>query len=174
MGEYARYGGDTIKIGTCEDMYYLRADQRHMVGKLPGSVSPWEAGLRLRFPWPDEDGQAPGSFEPFRGLVLDGAEPPEGLVHYGYKGTDHTAISLVQQKALLDGRLVLVCACDCGGAYRIEDRDEAAQVLEPILDLAAAAQATGLHDDLMRWCLLVVRRALEGYDAAAVSPRRAS
>jgi hypothetical protein len=166
MGEYAQYGGDTIKIGTCEDMYYLRADQRHLVQKLPGSVSPWEKGLRLRFPWPDEDGQAPGTFEPFRGLVLADEAAPEGIEHYGYKGTDHTAISLVQQKAMPDGRLVLVCQCDCGGAYRIEDRAEAAKTLEPILDLAAAAQATGLHDDLMRWCLLVVRRSLDGYGGA--------
>ena len=31
MGEYASYLGERIKIGTCENMYYLRADQRHLV-----------------------------------------------------------------------------------------------------------------------------------------------
>lgn len=30
MGEYATYKGQEIKIGTCEDCYYLRADQRHL------------------------------------------------------------------------------------------------------------------------------------------------
>ena len=27
MGEYAKYAGERVKIGTCEDMYYLRDDQ---------------------------------------------------------------------------------------------------------------------------------------------------
>ena len=31
MGEYARFRGAEIKIGTCESMYYLRADQRHLI-----------------------------------------------------------------------------------------------------------------------------------------------
>ena len=31
MGEYANYMGERVKIGTCEDMLYLRWDQRHLV-----------------------------------------------------------------------------------------------------------------------------------------------
>ena len=58
MGEYAKHKGEEIKIGTCENMYYLRFDQRHKVKALPGNVDPNGAdayALRFRFPWPNED-----------------------------------------------------------------------------------------------------------------------
>ena len=68
MGEYAQRNSDheRIKIGTCENMYYLRADQVQKVTGLPGNVSPIsELGLRFRFPFPSEDGVAPGNFEDY-------------------------------------------------------------------------------------------------------------
>lgn len=64
MGEYAMLGKDEVKIGTCENMYYLRADQRHMVQPLSGNVNVHDAEqlkhVRFRFPWPDEDDCSPG------------------------------------------------------------------------------------------------------------------
>jgi hypothetical protein len=67
MGEYAEYNGDRIKIGTCEDMYYLRADQAGMVRALSGNVDPVKDRdeLRFRFPFPDEDNLAPGEFDAY-------------------------------------------------------------------------------------------------------------
>lgn len=61
MGEYAKYNGQEVKIGTCEDMYYLRYDQRYKVDALRGNVDPVKdaEGLRFRFPWPDEDAIQP-------------------------------------------------------------------------------------------------------------------
>lgn len=65
MGEYAKYGGHDVKIGTCEDMYYLRFDQRFQVQHIGGNVNPASDAdaveLRFRFPWPDEDHIPPGS-----------------------------------------------------------------------------------------------------------------
>jgi hypothetical protein len=63
MGEYALYKGESVKIGTCEDMYYLRFDQRHAVIAQSGNVDPVTdaPALRFRFPWPDEDAIEPGS-----------------------------------------------------------------------------------------------------------------
>lgn len=63
MGEYAKFNGEEIKIGTCEDMYYLRHDQRGKVQALRGNVDPIgdRLALRFRFPWPDEDLIEPGS-----------------------------------------------------------------------------------------------------------------
>jgi hypothetical protein len=58
MGEYARYNGSDIKIGTCEDMYYLRADQAHLVtAPVDGMLDPikYAAQIRFRFPFPEED-----------------------------------------------------------------------------------------------------------------------
>ncbi len=85
MGEYAKYGGTEIKVGTCEDMYYLRYDQRGQVYPVRGSVNP--AGperymLRFRFPWPDEDHVPPGGYDPYdRALAVPGFAPSQECEH---------------------------------------------------------------------------------------------
>jgi hypothetical protein len=79
MGEYAKFRGVEIKIGTCEDMYYLRYDQRRMIQPLSNSLNPNDKEvqkiIRFRFPWPDEDDSLPGGngkgFDPFRTLRID-------------------------------------------------------------------------------------------------------
>ena len=69
MGEYAKRKSDgaRVKIGTCEDMYYLRYEQRHLVAHESGNVDPARDpnGLRFRLPFPDEDHIQPGDFEPY-------------------------------------------------------------------------------------------------------------
>lgn len=83
MGEYAirKRDNQRIKIGTCEDMYYLRWDDRAEVFPESGSLNPaTEANhLRFRLPFPDEDGQGPGGGEPFRSIVLIDFVPSEGM-----------------------------------------------------------------------------------------------
>ena len=89
MGEYATYNGASVKIGTCEDMYYLRATDRHKVRPLQGSVNPNGAevlALRFRFPWPDEDSAARPGFDDSehrfdRGVAIHGPRAPEGVEH---------------------------------------------------------------------------------------------
>lgn len=75
MGEYAirKSDGARIKIGTCEDMYYLRFEDREKVAPLPGNVDPVRDACELRFrlPFPDEDDIPPGQYKEFeRGLRL--------------------------------------------------------------------------------------------------------
>jgi hypothetical protein len=80
MGEYANYNGSEIKIGTCEDMFYLRADQAHTVTPIAGSVDPIRDAeeLRFRFPFPDEDSIEPGHFEDHdRGVKIPEWRIPE-------------------------------------------------------------------------------------------------
>lgn len=82
MGEYAKFRGQEVKIGTCEDMYYLRADQAALVQPLSGNARPAskedQAIIRFRFPWPDEDGNEPGSFDPYwRGVAVPFPMPKE-------------------------------------------------------------------------------------------------
>lgn len=58
MGEYATRKSDEaeVKIGTCEDMYYLRYEDRDKVRQLPNSLNAAnELNLRWRLPFPDED-----------------------------------------------------------------------------------------------------------------------
>lgn len=68
MGEYAKYNGREIKIGTCESMYYLRWDDRRRVTPMSGSVNPASTpGLFFRLPFPDEDDIGPGGrYEDYR------------------------------------------------------------------------------------------------------------
>lgn len=84
MGEYAKFKGELVKIGTCEEMYYLRADQAHLIQKVPNSIDPVQCApqIRFRFPFPDEDQLTPGQFEdPFRTLGLHGLAVPAGVEH---------------------------------------------------------------------------------------------
>jgi hypothetical protein len=108
MGEYAirKSDGQEIKIGTCEDMYYLRADQREMVAKLPGSVdvSNPDYGIRFRFPFPQEDGIEPGAFTDHAyGVTVPGMITPKDVEH-----------STVQVSAH-NGQLFTSVPCPFGG-----------------------------------------------------------
>lgn len=84
MGEYARFSGHEIKIGTCEDMYYLRYDQRHLVEWVRGNVDPVkQAGeLRFRLPFPDEDGIEPGGFQDYNRSVPLFKRKPNGYPEF--------------------------------------------------------------------------------------------
>lgn len=74
MGEYAirKSDGAEVKIGTCEDMYYLRYEDRNKVEKLPNSLDVRrELNLRWRLSFPDEDGVLVGEYEDYnRGARL--------------------------------------------------------------------------------------------------------
>ena len=85
MGEYALRNKETIKIGTCADMYYLRLEDRAKVEPLlPGNIDPAHTdGLRFRLPFPDEDAVPIGDYEPFnRGIRLYRlVKDPQGYSH---------------------------------------------------------------------------------------------
>ena len=93
MGEYANYRGDEIKIGTCESMYYLRYEDRHLVEWIRGNVdASRDTGLLWRLPFPDEDGRGPGNYEDYgRGIQLRRGDEwlrcPELAAEHGL--TDH-------------------------------------------------------------------------------------
>ena len=159
MGEYANYNGQSIKIGTCEDMYYLRFDQRHLVDHERGNVdvnSPEDqAAIRFRFPFPEEDGNEPGAFSDYnKSLVISGAKAPEGVDHHhvqfiaqaGYnctlpcpEGTGphpvHThrngfpGAVAISQQRLIGGQLWTVCECKGCGTKWRCDEDSAQQLV---------------------------------------------
>lgn len=92
MGEYANYRGSQVKIGTCESMYYLRADQRELVdyGFTPDVLEV----VRFRFPFPDEDGIEPGAFEDYdHGVRIPGWTMPAEIA----AECDHGAVQFVSQ-----------------------------------------------------------------------------
>ena len=80
MGEYVTYNGCEIKLGTCEEMYYLRADQRHLIRGYDFSPDAY----RYRFPFPDEDAIGPGRFEDYdRGVKIPDWKIPEDYEGHG-------------------------------------------------------------------------------------------
>lgn len=150
MGEYANYLGAQIKIGTCEDMYYLRADQIAAVKDYAFDPETL-AVVRFRFPWPDEDGTAPGAFgDPERKIPVWGASDlireiaPDPEQHYSVQFVareEGYVISLpcpevnpdqrigrngfrgsvfVSQQAYRRGHLVTIVDCACGAKFRLE------------------------------------------------------
>lgn len=141
MGEFATYKGERIKIGTCENLYYLRADQKSLVQRTSGSVDPNSAdryAIRFRFPWPDEDRIQPGDFADYdRSVDVPGVPVPAAIEHNDVPFTSASGhrvylacpqsstpparvqapyqfmstVRLVQQKYLRDGRLVPILRC---------------------------------------------------------------
>lgn len=88
MGEYAirKSDGAEIKIGTCENMYYLRFDQRHLVKGMRGNVDPNDdsevCSVRFRFPFPWEDAIQPGEFlDSDARIKLHNVSLPDGVDH---------------------------------------------------------------------------------------------
>lgn len=157
MGEYANYNGNRIKIGTCESMYYLRFDQRHMVTASETPLFDPEvlAQIRFRFPFPAEDAIEPGDFEyTDRGVTLHGFEQPKEVEHGSvqFKADNGYLVSLpcpegpdadprvgkngyggpcdLVEQGLRDGQLVGIVRCKgCRTLYRLCDGyEEAAAV----------------------------------------------
>jgi len=103
MGEYARFQGENIKIGTCEDMYYLRFQDRARVDPEMASLDPASLtvlqALRFRFPWPDEDHVQPGGREYHANGYARAIAVP------GYQGApdgaDHCTVQFVAQAGYL-------------------------------------------------------------------------
>lgn len=196
MGEYATQiaAGQSVKIGTCEEMYYLRADQVREVIPEPGSVDPIRdaAQVRFRFPFPDEDRIQPGHFDDYgRRMPIRGLTPPTG------EGWDHSIVQFtadgynvclpcpesgdsshgltvhrngfngsvfLSQQVWHEGLLVPVLECRCGMKWRLRTEDDAAPLL-------AALQA--MHDDYAGRCdpqpersdyLEIAERIRQGYE----------
>jgi hypothetical protein len=61
MGEYAirKSDGEEIKIGTLEEMYYIRYEDQSKVTLKPNN----RFGYRWRLPFPDEDNLQPGDYK---------------------------------------------------------------------------------------------------------------
>jgi hypothetical protein len=82
MGEFAIYKDQRIKIGTCEDLGYLRAEQWSLVTPELGNCdeATYLRQSRFRFPWPDEDEIEPGAFSDLdRSYAVHGLRPPDSV-----------------------------------------------------------------------------------------------
>ena len=168
MGEDATYKGQTIKIGTCEDMYYLRADQAHLVGTAPHSVdlTRYADRVRFRFPWPDEDAVEPGDFDPYeRTMPVAGVTVPDGVDHYGRCVS--SGMLCIRQQRIWGTRLVLVAECgSCGAAFRLPDLED----VEPVIVAVRSMADRAAEDDAPEWSArlhVIADRIAAGYEDGA-------
>lgn len=140
MGEYVKYKGSEIKIGTCEDLYYVsypkyqQAFKSGLLRKSQGSINPSEymlpdSGFRFRFPFPDEDNLPLGEIleqEGFRRGLPVTIEPDYQV--------EITQQKLVHRES--DGKLCLALICkdaSDGNSYRVEDDADVKKVLTGIV-----------------------------------------
>jgi hypothetical protein len=101
MGEYSKYKGEEVKIGTCSEMLYLRFDDRFKVEPLPGNVNTHtDINLLYRLPFPDEDHINPGgNYDPFRTLDFDSDFYDSSLIEDpGFMQLTHSSGLLVSVK----------------------------------------------------------------------------
>ena len=110
MGEYVRYRGHDVKIGTCEDLYYTTLQQFknnvHMMKQLSGNAKPEDYLLpndsRFRFPFPDEKYDIGDYPTHSRGVLFTLPKEFEASLHHlsdcVYKNIAKTNFEVIQQK----------------------------------------------------------------------------
>jgi hypothetical protein len=164
MGEYAKFQGHSVKIGTCENMYYLRWDQKTWVVREEGSINPYGQGMagmiRFRFPFPDEDHVRPGDFGPYnRGVPIECPVPVDVSHNRNCKSADLCAIT--QQKHVA-GVLMTICRCEsCHVPYRLEGPEERDPLIDAVRTMANRAEVS--HTRHQAFLLAVADRVLAGY-----------
>lgn len=128
MGEYAKYRKSEIKIGTCEDMLYLRWDQRHQVKPLAGNVDPVKEinSIWFRLPRVLESTVEPGDFE-FYGF--NGARPIPIYIHPGTQLKDDVQELLQDEEhlgiiQLRSDEAGVLCNVPCNHGIPVKDLPE--------------------------------------------------
>jgi hypothetical protein len=162
MSENVRYGGHTVTVGTCENLWELRWDQVRLVTAVPGNYDPVARRdlLFYRFPWPDEDHVPPGEFaDPYRGHRIEIPGCP--CCRCG-----DPVLLLAQQKWHGD-LLVPVLTCDrCGSRSWPDSLADAGRIAAR---LYRQGQQPGIADDASVGLFKAADRLLEGLHPDAVA-----
>lgn len=155
MGEYIKYKGNEIKIGTCESLYYTsyqkyaQALQEGQLSSVPGNVPPEayakpDSGYRFRFPFLDED-KLPlgdiGSFGYNRGVPVKIEPVKEQETNEEWKtiAGKQLQLEIIQQKLVhreADGKQCLALVVrnlESGDAFRIEEDPAIRKIIRDIL-----------------------------------------
>jgi hypothetical protein len=134
MGEYVDYLGESYKVGTCENLYYVTFQSMGEIAlsalRLTGNAQPHEYmneqyGWRYRFPFPDEDND--GLFKNENGFSRYWPVPVPATFREEYGWVD---LGIVQQKQV-EGKLWIVVQSD-GKKWSL-DAESAAELAEEML-----------------------------------------
>lgn len=182
MGEYVKYKGNEIKIGTCENLYYTsyqKYEQALKDGRLSeveGNDSPTEyakpdSGYRFRFPFPDEDKLSLGNIGNFhyhRGVPVqlnpetEQNESEQWKIMAGKKlQPEITQQKLVHREN--DGKLCLALVVrnpESGLSYRIEEDGAIGKIVKDILRNHVVKSSNAEERDFYR---KIVYRIQDGF-----------
>lgn len=174
MGEYIRYKGSEVKIGTCENMYYTsyqkykKAFDLGHLQQLQGNGNPSEyldtkRGYRFRFPFPDEDKLPLGEIiEPHdRGVNIILSDD------WTTDGTNRDMhIEIVQQKPIYrssDGKFCLALIIrepPSNEVFRTEDDEHVRTIVQQLVKNHIVNERDKKKKSFYR---SVAKRVLEGY-----------
>ncbi len=181
MGEYAKYLGVEMKIGTCESLYYVsysRMIAAYSAGRLvqspynlePAAYLAPNSGFRFRFPFPDEDSIPLGKlgYPDFdRGLSVKVNDlsfvrnPTLKQTRDGLYQVDIVQQKLVNRES--DKKLILAVVLDDrtpDGRYRLEDETEVRNFLKQLVRWNILSEQDPNRKALLR---TVGVRILKGY-----------
>jgi len=135
MGEYIKLAnGEDIKIGTCENLYYVTYQQlknyiTRGAKKLEGNLEPRdylkeENGFRYRFPFPKALGL--NEFDDGYRFTINLSEYPEFITNVSHypkcQAIDREMTLLLKQQKLVSGVLIPILECEsCRVKFRVED-----------------------------------------------------
>jgi len=155
MGEYIKYKGHEIKIGTCESIYYASYQKYEKVlqeGQLsavlgnapPEAYAKPDSGYRFRFPFPDEDKLLFGDIGNFgydRGVSvkIEPAKEQETNEEWKALAGKQLRLEIIQQKLVhreADGKQCLALVVrnpESGDLFRIEEDPAIRKIIKDIL-----------------------------------------
>jgi len=121
MGEYVKINGESVKIGTCEDLYYVTIpqfkkslpDMEHAEGNAKPEDYLTDGVSRFRFPFPDEDKAEIGSFQDFqRGWHVRLNRADEDVAKLFPKGDNSWEEVCEQVRSKYQPHLVVLARCE--------------------------------------------------------------
>lgn len=150
MGEYVRYGGEEIKIGNCECLYYISYDKflafdNKRCGGNEREYIPYylrtEEEFMFRFPFPDEDKLSFGRIiEPHdRAVAVMIDKSVYDKLSEKREITGQSQIWIVMQKPVIrqsDGQFCLALVfkdSSITGYYRVEEPQEAKLIINQMV-----------------------------------------
>lgn len=179
MGEYVRYRGKEVKIGTLDNLYYV-SFQRYVAALSKGYLSRCgsdrpvdyirpDTDNRFRFPFPDEDklpfGQIILPYDRGVPIKINTRNIPTNSKESLIDGTPFFEVDIIQQRLVhrqSDGKLCLALILREKGVgyFRIEDDAAIKQIIAEIIrSNISVAEIT----EQKNFLIIICARILKGY-----------
>ena len=191
MSEWVKYQKTTYKCGTCENMYWLRADHAHLVKAVSVDPANEPEGLGFRFPFPHEDHLTPLQIAPWspmddpllkmrHGVV--GSLPVTGVSGGMFDEVEHCedcknpaepGLIEIRRQRCIDGKLLLVWGRPCcWEEARCVTLEDAQPVMDALLRMSDEAESEYLAEYYKEVARRIEAGYTEGFPNPASLPKR--